>query len=1596
MGKTFLKETAKLMQDKTKKKRWHRIVISLSLVVALTTSYLLIEPAITMERTPECGIEEHTHTAECYERQLVCGQEERESIPATEEKVLNCPLEVHEHTAECYDEEGNLICGHEEHVHNDSCYQIVSTPGVEGHTHTDACYQDVLVCQKPEHVHSAECYPSEEPEAEEPTVTEEPAKTEETPEEVTYEACVLRGDGADYNVQVECSAEAQIPSDATVSVRELKKDTTPQEYDNYYNSALSKVSQLTGKTITYARIFDVKIYDANGNQIQPAVPVTLKFTYYSASQNPSGNEVKAVYFGNETQLLNVETNEYNQAWNEAVVRNVSGVSVFVIGGIAAEQKTEEPVAEPVVDETVTEEPAADDTVAEEPSEEHPEDGVIIEGEDQTEETGKADDAEVVDIVEDQPQDADASQETPDAEAADGENNNADNENPDANTTDGENPDGEAQDSENVENPDGDTVDPENPDAQDPEDGTTEDPDAETTEAPAEDADASEENGDAEEVEFADGTLAFEGSDYTVQLSYTAGAQVPADAELNVREIEKGTDEYQNYYQQAMAAVEDGDTTSIADARFFDITILVNGEEFEPAAPVEVKVSYHNAVEVPQDGDVKSVHFGDENTQVLDVQTNENDGAVNEVTFAADSFSVYGIVTREVLTGDVITADGETYTVTVSYGPEAKIPAGATLRVNELDPDSAAYQAEYNNAEALLNSENADLHVFQARFFDVSIMNGEEEVQPQADVNVEISAQNVTDDGEGLFVTHTHDNETVLVDAETEAVGSEETKFTFSVDSFSNIGTVSAGKTVSMVVGDTATLISDTENSYWSSSNTNCIKINSSTSTSAEIEAVGTGTAYVYHRYSNYNYYETYTIAVKTSLQYTATFDGNGNTSGKAPNSITITRDANNDTELVFPDARTLAKKNEVFIGWSTASDVNTGDGVTFHRIRIYQPGETCVLTANTTYYAIWATKDTKSVFYIRLDGKIPMEPGAVSDEANYNCNNYTPGVAIDGALKVAKFYANTTGVDDNLNTSPTAEQIKEMLDASRSTLGFDVKVENGKVIVSRINNSATNAQHYNVSVNDELYVVWYVCKKAIAGNNVNSSKYTLNNWHVDGVLLTKAKVTLVYDPGLENGTSTSVVSNMPLGSQHNVGTNLQAGIDSDLETVRVPVRSDGYVFSGWKMYTKDETTGEYTVYRGDYASEAPFVINEDTKLVAQWVKDVTSLTIIKVDQDEQSKRLPSAKFILTPSVNNNTEFVTGENGQIVIPKIELNTIYTLTEAEAPIGYAKLLNSSIYFKEIKDGNTYQIKFYSDASGSTEIASNEYVKASVIGKALQIQVGNRRETGKLEFIKKADGTEKTLLPGAQFGLYDTAKCEGDAKYTGISDDNGKVSFANIPTGTYYMKEMSAPADYVLDETVYEVVINNDSSSIKKMENGVASGEAITEIINKLQRTDIKIEKVDEYNNKIVTAVFKLTKANGDSAYSDITDEKVKNQLDANSSITINEQKTYTITDLPNGSYRLTETSAPSGYIILNKTIDFKIENGEITSTNADGTNVKFDSATNTFTIKNVAGKELPNTGGPGTLLYTLSGILLIIAAALMYGFVLRRRRGRRISG
>ena len=154
-------------------------------------------------------------------------------------------------------------------------------------------------------------------------------------------------------------------------------------------------------------------------------------------------------------------------------------------------------------------------------------------------------------------------------------------------------------------------------------------------------------------------LSYKGEDYKVVMTCDEKSGIPEDAKLQVTEITEGSKAYKKYLKEARETL---DMNKKADpkARFFDIKIMDGDKEIEPKTPVSVKISYDQPMEV-KDGDmVDALHFGEKKTEViedLEVKTNKNDN-IKSVTFDAESFSVYGVVTYTV----DFTYDGYTYSI----------------------------------------------------------------------------------------------------------------------------------------------------------------------------------------------------------------------------------------------------------------------------------------------------------------------------------------------------------------------------------------------------------------------------------------------------------------------------------------------------------------------------------------------------------------------------------------------------------------------------------------------------------------------------------------------------------------------------------------------------------------------------------------------------------------------------------------------------------------------------------------------------------------------------------------------------------------------
>ena len=197
-------------------------------------------------------------------------------------------------------------------------------------------------------------------------------------------------------------------------------------------------------------------------------------------------------------------------------------------------------------------------------------------------------------------------------------------------------------------------------------------------------------------------LSADGKTYNISVLYEEDAQIPENADLNVREIEVGSQEYLNYLKEAVKELDADSTRNISFARFFDIEIVDgNGDKIEPAAPVLVNIEYTDGAEIQAAKDVHVVHFADDGTEVLEGIGVSQDGTV--MTYLQDGFSVTGTVVSNPAANDqymvLIDYNGSYYIVN-NDGTLTNVGSSASNTVNVDEPMMWTYDGRniYHHSE----------------------------------------------------------------------------------------------------------------------------------------------------------------------------------------------------------------------------------------------------------------------------------------------------------------------------------------------------------------------------------------------------------------------------------------------------------------------------------------------------------------------------------------------------------------------------------------------------------------------------------------------------------------------------------------------------------------------------------------------------------------------------------------------------------------------------------------------------------------------------------------------------------------------------------
>lgn len=303
-------------------------------------------------------------------------------------------------------------------------------------------------------------------------------------------------------------------------------------------------------------------------------------------------------------------------------------------------------------------------------------------------------------------------------------------------------------------------------------------------------------------------------------------------------------------------------------------------------------------------------------------------------------------------------------------------------------------------------------------------------------------------------------------------------------------------------------------------------------------------------------------------------------------------------------------------------------------------------------------------------------------------------------------------------------------------------------------------------------------------------------------------------------------------------------------------------------------------------------------------------------------------------------------------------------------------------------------------------------------IHIIKGQIQITKKLEDAAKKEGTftfniykgsaEKANLVTtvtAAVGTGDT-----DAKFT-IGDAKTTTAIVTgLARGEYIVQEVSQSGYQLLDASNDSKVTNCKSEKSKDIKFTIGTdndnknaleAEALkvegvdyakyagpgcvgkVDYTNKETVANVDFVKVDAADNNITIngAMFKLYKADADWKQDDVVNDSVKS----------GENGAFGFEKLVPGNYLLIETKAATGYSLPQDPWKITVaENGTVKVTKNNGMEIEATKRDdkNIYQIENAKVYSLPESGGPGTYGFTISGVAILATALLL--FINNKRR------
>ena len=233
---------------------------------------------------------------------------------------------------------------------------------------------------------------------------------------------------------------------------------------------------------------------------------------------------------------------------------------------------------------------------------------------------------------------------------------------------------------------------------------------------------------------------------------------------------------------------------------------------------------------------------------------------------------------------------------------------------------------------------------------------------------------------------------------------------------------------------------------------------------------------------------------------------------------------------------------------------------------------------------------------------------------------------------------------------------------------------------------------------------------------------------------------------------------------------------------------------GTLVVTETATIPGYTI---DEASRTQtVVVNPNDTQTLHFTNTPSTTLVIEKYIEGTTTPLKGVTFLVTDSSGavvgrSNGEFITDENGRVVIHDLEPGTTVTAREVKTVEGF--VLDGAPKSILIKAGEVQTLRFYNVRAGG------------------------------LTVIKKDEKTGERI-PGVQFEI---RKMDGEIIGSYTTDENGVIHLPEAENGWYTVTELKAAEGYRLDDTPHRIEVRDGQTATLEITNKAISGILIHKV-------------------------------------------------------------------------------------------------------------------------------------------------------------------------